>query len=315
MFTPEGAAINDRYFLALGTASQVPTRRRNHNGYLVRWGAEGFLFDPGEGTQRQMIFHGVSVSEVTKIFITHFHGDHCLGLPGIVQRLSLDGIAHQVDVFYPASGQRYLDNLVDASIFHNQANLRFVPIHEEGIVFEDAHLIVEAMPLDHSVDCWGYRFRDRETVTVLPERLRNRGIRGPDIGRLKREGVLATESGEVRLEDVSVRKRGQSFAFVMDTRVCENARRLAEKVDMLICESTYLASETVDARKNGHLTAGQAADIAAGAGADLLVLTHFSQRYVHLAPFVEEASARHAKVVAVNDGDRVDLPKRKRTLD
>ncbi|MEP6923654.1 MAG: MBL fold metallo-hydrolase, partial [Pyrinomonadaceae bacterium] len=82
-----------RKFVALGTASQVPTRERNHNGYFLRWDEHGFLFDPGEGTQRQMTLAGVSASEITKIFITHFHGDHCLGLPGVMQRLSLDRVS------------------------------------------------------------------------------------------------------------------------------------------------------------------------------------------------------------------------------
>ena len=113
--------MSSRRFIALGTASQVPTRERNHNGYLVRWDEQGFLFDPGEGTQRQMIFAGVSATEITKIFITHFHGDHCLGLPGILQRLSLDKITHTVEIYYPRYGQKFIDNLRNASIYHNTA--------------------------------------------------------------------------------------------------------------------------------------------------------------------------------------------------
>src|SRR5687768_3103478 len=97
--------MTSRRFIALGTASQVPTRERNHNGYFLRWDAEGFLFDPGEGTQRQMTFADVSASSITKILITHFHGDHCLGLPGVLQRLSLDRIQHKVQLFYPSYGK------------------------------------------------------------------------------------------------------------------------------------------------------------------------------------------------------------------
>ena len=99
--------MSSRRFIALGTASQVPTRERNHNGYFLRWDAEGFLFDPGEGTQRQMIFADVTASQITKIFITHFHGDHCLGLAGVLQRLSLDRVPQTVQIFYPASGEKY----------------------------------------------------------------------------------------------------------------------------------------------------------------------------------------------------------------
>ena len=104
-------STSSRVFIALGTSSQVPTRERNHNGYFLRWDGFGLLFDPGDGTQRQMIFANVSASSITHILITHFHGDHCLGLAGIVQRLSLDRVQHRVHIFYPATGQTYFDNL------------------------------------------------------------------------------------------------------------------------------------------------------------------------------------------------------------
>ena len=101
--------VSGRELVVLGTASQAPTRHRNHNGYLLRWDAEGFLFDPGEGTQRQMLLAGVARSAITRLCLTHFHGDHCLGVPGIVQRLSLDRVPHPVRAHYPASGQEYFD--------------------------------------------------------------------------------------------------------------------------------------------------------------------------------------------------------------
>ena len=96
--------MSGRERVVLGTASQVPTRHRNHNGYLLRWDGQGLLFDPGEGTQRQMLFAGVTASQVTRVLITHFYGDHCLGLPGVLQRMSLDRVAHPVRVYYPESG-------------------------------------------------------------------------------------------------------------------------------------------------------------------------------------------------------------------
>ena len=94
-----------RELVVLGTASQVPTRTRNHNGYLLCWDGEGLLFDPGEGTQRQMIHAGVSASQITRICLTHIHGDHCYGLPGVLSRMVLDRVAHPVYLHYPASGE------------------------------------------------------------------------------------------------------------------------------------------------------------------------------------------------------------------
>src|SRR5882757_7776135 len=121
-----------RELVVLGTASQVPTRARNHNGYFLRWDDQGFLFDPGEGTQRQMTLAGVAATDITRICVTHFHGDHCLGLPGIVQRLSLDRVQHTVSAHYPASGQHFYERLKHASSFYETATIDEHPVTVDG---------------------------------------------------------------------------------------------------------------------------------------------------------------------------------------
>ena len=241
--------MSHRRFYALGTASQVPTRHRNHNGYFLRWDDEGFLFDPGEGTQRQMIFSELSASQISKIFITHFHGDHCLGLAGILQRLSLDRIPHTVQIFYPKSGQKYLENLKHASIYHNVATIKENPITTEGVIFKAENYRIEAYKLDHTVESWGYRMVENDSFTMLPKRLEEFGIRGRSIGQLKREGQIELDGKVIKVEDCGEFKKGQVFAFVMDTRMCKNAVRAANEADLLVCESTYLESEAVDAKK------------------------------------------------------------------
>jgi ribonuclease Z len=303
--------MSSRVFIALGTSSQVPTRDRNHNGYFLRWDGQGMLFDPGEGTQRQMIFANVSASDITHILITHFHGDHCLGLPGIVQRLSLDRVAHTVQLFYPASGQRYIENLIHASIFYNVTSIQHHPISQAGVVYDDPGFSIQASLLDHTVESWGYRIQEKDSVTLLPEKLKTLGVSGQNIGRLSKQGSLSLGDKTITLDAVSVKKQGQSVAFVMDTRLCETALQLAHEVDLLVCESTYLASETADAIANGHLTATQAAEIARKAQAVRLALTHFSQRYKVVEDFALEAQSIHPNVVALNDGDRIEMPKRR----
>jgi ribonuclease Z len=303
--------MSSRVFIALGTSSQVPTRERNHNGYFLRWDGEGMLFDPGEGTQRQMTFANVSASDITKIFITHFHGDHCLGLAGVWQRLSLDRVPHAVQLFYPASGQRYIENLKNASIFHNVAEVQQHAISQAGVIYDGEEFTIEAHPLDHTVESWGYRIQEKDGLTMLPEKLAELGVRGANIGRLIKAGSLLLDGKTITLESVSVKKKGQSMAFVMDTRLCETAFQLAHKVDLLVCESTYLMSETADAIAHGHLTARQAAEIARHAQIDLLALTHYSQRYRAVEDFALEAGEIHPNVVAMKDGDSIEMPKRK----
>ena len=300
-----------RELVVLGTASQVPTRYRNHNGYLLLWDDEGLLFDPGEGTQRQMIYANVKASQVTKILITHFHGDHSLGFAGICQRLSLDRIDHPVSVFFPASGKVFYDRLRRATIYHATATLEPRPIDADGVVFEGPGFALHARELDHGVDTYGYRLQEPPRRKMIPAKLAAAGVRGPAIGQLQRQGFLEVDGVRIELADVSEPRPGHSVAFVMDTRVCDAAVELARDADLLVIESTYLSSEAQEAHDHGHLTAAEAAQIAVEAGARKLVLTHFSQRYRDTAAFVEEAGALHPDVVAVKDGQRVTVPRHK----
>src|SRR5512147_130226 len=147
--------MSGRELIALGTSSQVPTRERSHNAYLLRWDGEGLLFDPGEGVQRQLTIAGIPASAIHRICITHFHGDHCLGLAGIVQRLSLDRCDHPVHIYYPDSGQQYVERLCNASVYDQKAELVFHPIKQvpgrmiELCRTEDYSLYAHA--LEHSI--------------------------------------------------------------------------------------------------------------------------------------------------------------------
>jgi ribonuclease Z len=313
-----------RELVVLGTASQVPTRYRNHNGYLLRWDGEGFLFDPGEGTQRQLIHAGVSSTDITKICITHFHGDHCLGLAGISQLLSLDGCPHPVHVFFPASGEKYYRRLRTASIYHDRAEVHGHPITESAAATKSHEiwtaevggkgLALSVRSLSHGVPTLGYRLEELAGWTLQPDKLAAAGLRGAVIKQLQREGFVDLEGGRVKIEDVGVPRRGQVVAFVMDTRLCDNAFELARGADMLICESTYLEEDREKAKDHGHLTAKQAAQIAKQAGVRTLVLTHFSRRYERTAPFLAEAREvfTEGEVIAAKDFDVLAMPKRDR---
>jgi ribonuclease Z len=304
--------MSARELVVLGTASQAPTRYRNHNGYLLRWDAEGILFDPGEGTQRQMLLAGVASSAVTRICLTHFHGDHCLGLPGVLQRLSLDRVPHPVATYYPASGQEFFERLRTCALYDDTVSVVPHPLTGPGVIDPGPDPFrLEAAHLDHRAETYGYRLVEPDGRRMLPERLAAAGVVGPDIGRLQREGVLVLpDGGQVTLEEMSEHRRGQRFAFVMDTRLCDGAFALAEGADLLVCESTYLNADAGLAADHGHLTAAQAARIAAESRVRRLVLTHFSQRYLDPDAFAAEAGAVFPEVVVAADLDRIDIPAR-----
>lgn len=299
-----------RELVVLGTASQAPTRRRNHNGYLLRWDDEGLLFDPGEGTQRQLLHAGVPVSAVTRLCLTHFHGDHCLGVPGVLQRRSLDDVPQALHAYYPAAGRRFFANLRYASAYAERSQVVEHPVSADGVVLETPALTLTARRLDHRVPTYGWRLQERDGVRMLAERLAARGVRGPAVAQLQREGAVDVDGDLVRLEEVSEPRRGQVFAFVMDTRVCDAAVELARGADLLVCEATFLHRDADLAEQYAHLTARQAAELAREAGVRRLVLTHLSQRYPDPAEHPAEASAVFADVVVAEDLDRIAVPPR-----
>ncbi len=310
--------VPSRELVVLGTASQAPTRLRNHNGYLLRWDAEGLLFDPGEGTQRQMLFAGVTASQISRICITHFHGDHCLGLPGVIQRMALDQVPHEVEAYYPAEGKEFFARLRHAALFRESTKVREHPVAGEGELPADhggspGPFVLEARRLSHSAPTIGYRLAEPDGRRMLPDRLAAAGIEGPDVGLLQRQGSLAAGGRVVTIEQVSAPRPGQRFAFIMDTRLCDGAFELADRADMVVCESTFATAEAALAREYGHLTAGQAGRIAAESGARLLVLTHFSQRYdvAGVRRLAAEAAEKFGgEVVTAADLDRIPVPPR-----
>lgn len=299
-----------RELVVLGTASQVPTRHRNHNGYLLRWDGEGLLLDPGEGTQRQMLRAGVAAHDINRICVTHFHGDHSLGLAGVIQRINLDRVPHEITAHYPLSGQHFFERLRYATAYRESVALAQVPVEGDGVVVlaETPAYTLDAHRLSHPVESYGYRLTEPDGHRMVPALLAERGIRGPDVGRIHRDGVL----DGVTLAEVSEVRRGQRFAFVMDTRLCEGVYTLAEGCDMLVIESTFLDEDERLATDHGHLTAGQAARVARDAGVRHLVLTHFSQRYGDPAAFERQARAAgfDGELTVAADLTRVPLPKR-----
>ncbi|MGW3816674.1 ribonuclease Z [Streptomyces sp. NPDC005046] len=301
--------MSARELVVLGTASQVPTRHRNHNGYLLRWDGEGLLFDPGEGTQRQMLRAGVAAHDVHRICVTHFHGDHSLGLGGVIQRINLDRVPHEVTAHYPLSGQHFFERLRYATAYRETARLTEAPVADDGVLATTPAYTLEARRLSHPVESFGYRLVEPDGRRILPERLAEHGIKGPDVGVLQREGSLRG----VTLDDVSEVRRGQRFAFVMDTRLCEGVDALAEDCDLLVIESTFLDGDHRLASDHGHLTAGQAGRVAKEAGVRHLVLTHFSQRYSEPGEFEREARAAgfDGELTVAHDLVRVPVPKRR----
>lgn len=275
----------------LGSSSQQPTRSRNHSAYLLRWNNEGLLFDPGEGTQRQFIFANIAPPVVSRIFISHFHGDHCLGLGSMLMRLNLDRVSHTIHCYYPASGKKYFDRLRYGTMYHEHIRVIEHPVSEAGLVEDDGKFRIEAAFLDHGVDCIAWRITEPDTRKFFKEKLKSAGIHGPMVRELQEKESLKVDDKTFTLDDVSEVRPGDTFAFVSDTRFCQSAVDIARGAKLLLSESTYLDRDNHLAAKHSHMTAKEAATIAKEAGAQNLVLTHFSARYSDMDEFLEESRA------------------------
>lgn len=285
----------------LGCSSQQPTRYRNHGAYLIRWNGEGLLFDPGEGTQRQFIFADVAPTTVTRIFISHFHGDHCLGLGSMLMRLNLDKVEHPIHCYYPASGKKYFDRLRYGTMYHETITVIEHPVIQEGIVEDFGNFRIEAVFLEHGVPNIGWRITEPDSRKFDEQKLRQAGVVGPMVRDLQQHKELVVEGKTVKLEDVSWIRKGDSIAVVIDTRMCKNAIKIAKDCRILICESTYQEEHAHLAKNHFHLTAKQAAEIAKNAGAKELILTHFSARYPSIRGFVKEARTIFPNTHAAED--------------
>lgn len=291
----------------LGCSSQQPTRFRNHGAYLFRWNEEGLLFDPGEGTQRQFIFANIAPTCVNRIFISHFHGDHCLGLGSMLMRLNLDKVTHPIHVYYPASGKKYFDRLRYGTVYHETIHVIEHPVSEEGIVEDDGRFKIEAVFLEHGIDNIGWRITEPDQRKFDPAKLKERGVLGPLVRELEEKGEIVVNGNVIKLDDVSWIRKGESIAIVIDTSYCQQAIEISRDARILLCESTYQEEHRDLAEKNYHLTAKQAATIAKEAGAKELVLTHFSARYTNGKGFEKEAKEVFDNVQVAEDLKRISF--------
>jgi ribonuclease Z len=206
-------------------------------------------------------------------------------------RLNLDKVTHPIHCYYPARGKKYFDRLRYGTIYHETIHVVEHPVHQSGLVEDDGKFRIEAVFLEHGVENIGWRITEPDTLKFDPAKLKAHQIGGPHVKELQSKGSLLVDGKEVRLEDVSWVRHGDSLAVVIDTRLCPQAVEIAKNARIMLCEATYLDEHKELAYDHMHLTAKQAAQIAKDAGAKELILTHFSARYQNLRAHELEAKA------------------------
>jgi ribonuclease Z len=273
----------------LGTSSGTPSRERNVTSVAIVIDGTVLLFDCGEGTQHQLLRAPVRSGSIDAIFVSHLHGDHVYGIPGLLGTFSMNARTRPLHVVGEAGVGAYLDCVLAATHHHST-----FPIEVQAPPYRGRDFTVVAAPLEHRVPATGYCIiEDDRPGRFDPEKALALGIPpGPEYGELIR-------SGDARV--VGPPRKGRRIAICTDTSPCESAIELARGADVLIHESTYGEEMRSEADARGHSTAAGAARIAKEAGVRLLLLTHFSTRYRDVTPLLTEARAIFANTEAASD--------------
>jgi ribonuclease Z len=289
--------------LFLGTAGSSPSPRRGLPATLVRRGGDRLLFDCGEGTQRQLM-RSVGLIELPELFITHFHADHVLGLPGMLKTFALRGRERSLRVYGPR-GLRRVYGLLEPVIGRLCFRVELVEISANDELDRDGYRIA-AFEVDHGGTGLGYALvEDPRPGQFDPERAQSLGVTpGPDFGRLQGgEEVNGVRPDQVMGET----RRGRKLVITGDTAPCDMTRLVAWEADLLVHEATFMEEDAERAAETRHSTAAQAAELAAAAGVQMLALTHISPRYSG-GQVREEAQASFERVIVPRDFDRVEIP-------
>jgi ribonuclease Z len=287
----------------VGTAGSAPTARRGLPATLVRRGGDRLLFDCGEGTQRQLL-RSVGLVELEEIFISHFHADHFLGLPGMLKTFSLRGREAPLTIYGPPRLGALYDAMAPV-MGKTSFPVRIVELEPNQELWKDGYRIA-AFAVDHRVTAYGYALIEDERPGRFDEqRARELGVQpGPDFGRLQQ----GEQVGDVRPEQVLGEARpGRRVVITGDTAPSEMTGLVAHGADLLVHEATFSAEDAERARETGHSTARGAAELAAQAGVKLLALNHISQRYAG-PELRDEAREAFPNTIVPRDFDRVEVP-------
>lgn len=261
-----------------GTSDSIPSAERNHTSVLLSYKNENILIDCGEGTQRQFRKAKLNPCKITRIFITHTHGDHVLGLPGILQTLSLSGYNKTLLIYGPRGFKRFFDNLLRT--FNFQLNYKIKVEEVDGKFIEEKDFYAESKKMTHGINCNAYSFVRKGERRIDKEALSKMKIpEGEHLQKLKEGKSITHNKKRYSPKDLTFKEEDKKVTLVYDTSFNKNAVSLAKNSDLLVCEATFSNELESEAKEKMHLTAKQAGEIAKKSKSKKLALTHISQRY------------------------------------
>lgn len=287
----------------LGTSCSIPTKERNVPGYFLSYKNEGILFDCGEGTQRQMNICGIKRTSVTKILITHWHGDHVSGLIGLLQTVSNE-LGEKIKIWGPKGTKKRMKSLMETCFYDQNLNIEVNELTPKGIekFYENEDYILECAKMNHSTEIIAYSFVEKNKLRIDKDKIKKLGLKEGSYMKDLTEGKnVKVNNKKINYAEVTYLQEGRKLTYITDTRPNKNCIELAEQADLLLCEGVYTHDLLEKGEKYYHMTAREAGLIASQANVKKLVLIHFSQRYKNVLELQEDAQTVFDNVICGED--------------
>lgn len=292
----------------LGTADQIPSKSRNHTAILLSYNDENILVDCGEGTQRQFRKADLNPCKISRILITHWHGDHVLGLPGLFQTLASSGYNKTLHLYGPRGLKQRIEKMLDLFGFKKELKLE---VHEigSGIFVDEEEFYLEAGKAFHGTPTNIYSFVKKGLIRIDKQKLKKAKLsEGPLLGKIKNKQDIIYEGKKFKWKDLTYQDEDVKISFILDSLYDKSFVSFTEKAKVLICESEFSSEIKEKAEEHLHMTAEQAGELAKKAHVGKLILTHISQRYEYdLKKILDEAKAIFKEVTLARDLDSITI--------
>ena len=290
----------------LGTGGSTPTKERGMPAIALQRDGDVFLFDCGEGTQMQAMKFDVNIAKIAAIFITHTHGDHVIGIAGLVRTLALNKRPKPLEIFVPAGEEKKITTLLtfDKALIGYPVIVKGI---SSGVIYKGKDFTISAFRLNHRVPTVGYVFRENDRRHFDKEKCMRLGLKGTMFRDLIAKGSITVNGKRVSLSSVSTQERGKSIVYAGDTRPVASTVNAAKGADVLIHESSFADMHKSLAKERLHSTAGEAAKIAKKAGCKSLFLIHLSARYKNHEQLLKDAKSVFKNAQIARDGMRVEV--------
>jgi ribonuclease Z len=290
----------------LGTSGSAPTKARNLPSVAIEHEGEVLLFDCGEGTQRQIMHYSVNISKINSIFLTHAHGDHIIGIAGLVRTLALNKRTKPLKIYIPEGQEKPIRSLIEFDNALIGYPIEIIPI-KGGLVQKGDDYTISAFRVNHTIKCYGFVFAENDKVHFIKQKADALGIKGKMFSELTKKGHAVINGKKVSLTSVTTKEKGRKIVYATDTKPCKATQEAAAGANLLIHEATYSEKYSEQATERGHATALQVAKMAKAAKVNMLALTHISARYRDPKELLDEARSVFKNTRIAEDGMKIDL--------